>query len=215
MAAIQKKISGDITQIEGKIFLGCTLKQVAHIVIGAVLEYINIKTLKSEFVGVIIAAACFANGWIKMGPMRKPFFKYMFEVGKFSFSQKERYKHLIELSDRKIRKELKKYKKTGKLDEEIILYFEESERIRKKINITEPIYAEYLALKEERENPHKEKTKIKRKNPTKGIKDFTLGMYYGAKTTVNDFIRDFKNRKDKKEEEKQKRIEMYKKELKL
>lgn len=212
---IQKKISGDITKMEGKIFFGFTPRQLICMAIAIVLEYINIKTLKNEFIGVTIVALCFAEGWIKMGADRKPFLKYMFKVGQFSFSQKERYKHLVELSDKEIRKELKKYKKTGKLDEEVMLYFEESERIRKKINITEPIYAEYLALKEEKGNPHKEKAKIKRKNPIKGIKDFTLGMCYGAKTTVSDFIRDFKNRKDKEKEEKQKRIERYKEELKL
>lgn len=212
---IQKKINGDITKMEGKIFFGFTPRQLICMAIAIVLEYINIKTLKNEFIGVTIVALCFAEGWIKMGSERKPFFKYILEVGQFSFSQKERYKHLVELSDKEIRKELKKYKKTGKLDEEVILYFEESERIRKKINITEPIYAEYLALKEEREDPHKEKAKIKRKNPVGEIKNFILGMYHGAKASVNDFITDFKNRKVKKEEEKQKRIERYKEELKL
>ena len=212
---IQKKMSGDIAKMESKIFFGLTPRQLICIAIGVVLEYINIKTLKNEFIGVTVAALCFANGWIKMGAEKKPFLKYILEVGEFSFSQKERYKHLIELSDKEIRKELKKYKKTGQLDEEVALYFEESERIRKKINITEPIYAEYLTLKERRENPHKEEVKIKRKNPLGGIKSFILGLYHGAKASVNDFITDFKNRKVKKEEEKQKRIERYKEELKL
>lgn len=113
---IQKKMSGDITQIEPKIFLGFTPKQVAHIVIGVVLEYINIKTLKSEFLGVTIVALCFANGWIKMGADRKPFLKYIFEVGKFSFSQKERVWSTT-ATKQELKKMLKEYKESEIMNE--------------------------------------------------------------------------------------------------
>lgn len=121
---IQKKMSGDITQIEPKIFLGFTPKQVAHIVIGLVLEYINIKTLKNEFLGVAIAALCFANGWIKMGADREPFLKYIFGVGKFSFSQKERVygNNPLDMTPKEVRSEIKEYAKSGIMSEELEVY---------------------------------------------------------------------------------------------
>ena len=121
---IQKKMSGDITQIEPKIFLGFTPKQVAYIVICLVLEYINIKTLKNEFLGVAVVALCFAEGWIKLGADREPFLKYMFKIAKFSFSQKERVygNNPLDMTPKEVRSEIKEYAKSGIMSEELEIY---------------------------------------------------------------------------------------------
>lgn len=121
---IQKKISGDITKMQSKIFFGLTPRQLICIAIGVVLEYINIKTLKNEFIGVTIVALCFAEGWVKMGAEKKPFLEYMFEIGKFSFSQKERVygNNPLDMTPKEVRLEIKEYAKSGIMSEELEVY---------------------------------------------------------------------------------------------
>ena len=121
---IQKKISGDITKMESKLFFGFTLRQLVCMAIGIVLEYINIKTLKNEFVGVTVVALCFAEGWVKMGAGKKPFLEYMFEIGKFSFSQKERVygNNPLDMTPKEVRSEIKEYAESGIMSEELEIY---------------------------------------------------------------------------------------------
>lgn len=113
---IKKKMSKDIAKMESKIFFGFTPRQLICVTIGIILEYINIKTLKNEFVGITIAALCFAEGWIKMGPERTPFFKYMLKIGRFSFSQKERVWSTT-VTKQELKKMLKEYKESEIMDE--------------------------------------------------------------------------------------------------
>jgi hypothetical protein len=91
---IQKRMSGDITKIEPKIFLGFTPRQVIYSVVAFVAALLINKVfgfMTFELRGYIImfvAAPLLACGWIKIQGL--PFEKHMLILLKYSFSQKER-----------------------------------------------------------------------------------------------------------------------------
>ncbi len=91
---IQKKMSGDITKIESKIFLGFTPRQVIYSVVAFVIAMIINKVfgfISFEVRGFIIMIAAMpllACGWIKIQGL--PFEKHMIILIKYSLSQKER-----------------------------------------------------------------------------------------------------------------------------
>lgn len=97
MAAIYKKMSGakldqrEFDPLNYKVaVINLTFRQLIYVAIAIVLEIINLKTLKNEFIGVLIAVVCWLGGWVKMGEPPMPFFKWMKICFRFAFSQKER-----------------------------------------------------------------------------------------------------------------------------
>ena len=91
---IQKKMSGDITKIEPKIFLGFTPRQVIYsvvafalaLLINAIFDFISFEI--RGYIIMFVAAPLLACGWVKIQGL--PFEKHMLILLKYSFSQKER-----------------------------------------------------------------------------------------------------------------------------
>ena len=91
---IQKKMSGDITKMESKVFFGFTPRQMVYSVIAFVLAMLVnkffgfIKFETRGFIIMLVAAPFLACGWIKIQGL--PFEKHMWILFKYSFSQRER-----------------------------------------------------------------------------------------------------------------------------
>lgn len=91
---IQKKMSGDITKIEPKIFLGYTPRQVIFSVVAFTMALVTNVLFKSidmntrGFIIMLVMAPFLACGWIKIQGL--PFEKHMWILFKYSFSQRER-----------------------------------------------------------------------------------------------------------------------------
>ena len=91
---IQKKMSGDITKIEPKIFLGYTPRQVIFSVIAfamALVTNVLFKTIDMNtrgFIIMVLVAPFLACGWIKIQGL--PFEKHLWILIKYNLSKKER-----------------------------------------------------------------------------------------------------------------------------
>ncbi len=91
---IQKKMSGDITKMESKVFFGFTPRQVVCSVIAfAVALLINkifgfIEFRDRGFIIMLAAAPFLACGWVKLQGL--PFEKHMWILIKYNLSKKER-----------------------------------------------------------------------------------------------------------------------------
>ena len=91
---IQKKISGDITKMESKIFLGFTPRQVVCSAIGfGVALIINkifgfVEASDRGFIILLAIAPFLGCGWIKIQGL--PFEKHLWILIKYKLSKKER-----------------------------------------------------------------------------------------------------------------------------
>ena len=91
---IQKKMSGDITKMESKVFFGLTPRQVVYSVIAfAAAMLINkifgfIKFETRGFIIITVALPHLACGWVKIQGL--PFEKHLWILIKYNLSKKER-----------------------------------------------------------------------------------------------------------------------------
>ena len=91
---IQKKMSGDITKMESKVFFGFTPRQVVYsaiafvavLLVNKIFGFVNFE--KRMPIMTIAAAPFIACGWIKLQGL--PFEKHMWILIKYNLSKKER-----------------------------------------------------------------------------------------------------------------------------